>query len=101
MPYIYVNDISAKKISKLANPVTAEATLQTIDTLCTETEPVDGDQVNQWLLVLREAGIVAQKWATSASGIEIYPSGKRSEDRLGITVSDGTVTAINAWKSAH
>ncbi|KRA74179.1 hypothetical protein ASD78_11785 [Lysobacter sp. Root667] len=101
MTYEYVKDVTDKKISKLDNPVAAEATLQTIDTLCTETEPVDGDQVNQWLLILKQNGIVAQKWATSANGIEIYPSGKRSEDRLGITVCDGTVTAINAWKSAH
>jgi hypothetical protein len=101
MTYEYVKEVSDKKISKLADPVTAEATLQTIDTLCTETEPVDGDQVNQWLLILKQNGILAQKWATSANGIEIYPSGRRSEDRLGITVVDGTVTAVNAWKSAH
>lgn len=101
MPYTYVNEISDKKLNKLGNSVTAEATLQTIDTLCTQNDPIDGDQVNQWLLLLKQAGIVAQKWATSLNGIEIYPSGKRSEDRLGITVSDGTVTAVNAWVSMH
>lgn len=101
MPYTYVNEISAKKISKLSDPVTAEARLQAIDTLCTETEPTEGDQVNQWLLVLKRNGIVAQKWKSSLNGIEIYPGGKRSEDRLAITVADGTVTAVNAWISEH
>lgn len=101
MTYTYVNEISAKKISKLSDPVTAEARLQAIDTLCTETEPTEGDQVNQWLLVLKQNGIVAQKWKSSLNGIEIYPGGKRSEDRLAITVADGTVTAVNAWISEH
>lgn len=101
MPYIYVNDISAKKLSKLQDPVTAEARLQSIDTLCSETEPVNGDQVNQWLALLKQYEIVAQKWKSSDNAIEIYPSGKRSEDRLAITVVDGTVTAVNAWISEH
>lgn len=101
MPYEYVNDVSDKKIQKLDDPVRAEEVLQTISTLAGTTEPVDGDQVNQWLGLLANAEIVAQKVKTSQNMIEVYPGGKRSPDRIFMTVDDGTVTIVAAGEASH
>ncbi|WP_115857715.1 hypothetical protein [Lysobacter silvisoli] len=102
MTYLYVQEITDKKVGKNLNePEVAIQVLRTIQTIAEATEPVDGDQVKQWLGLLRDNEILAQKWKTSAHGIEIYPSGKRSEDRLGIVVNNGVVTVVNAWISEH
>ncbi|QWP74868.1 hypothetical protein J5226_14485 [Lysobacter sp. K5869] len=101
MPYVYVNEVSDKKIQKLADPEQAEAVLQTISTLAGMTAPVAGDQVNQWLALLATNRIVAQKVKTSANMIEIYPGGKRAPDRIFMTVANGTVTIVAVGEASH
>lgn len=101
MPYEYQNDVNPKKIQKLADPEQAQAVLQTISTLAGMTEPVDGDQVNQWLGLLARSPIVAQKVKSSQDMIEIYPGGKREPDRIFMTVDDGKVTIVAVGAASH
>ncbi|MEH6422554.1 hypothetical protein [Pseudomonas sp. CGJS7] len=101
MPYEFVNDVSDKKIQKLADPTQAEAVIQEIATLAEQTEPVKGDQVNQWLGVLAKDNITAQKVKGSVNTIEVYPGGKGSPDRIFITVGGGTVTVAAVGAASH
>lgn len=101
MPYQFANDVNANKISKLSNSEQAEAVIEEISALAEQTEPVSGDQVNQWLGVLKAADILAQKVKGSANTIEVYPGGKRSPDRIFITAGDDVVTVVAVGEASH
>lgn len=101
MAYTYSNDVNEKKIQKLTDPVQAAAVLQSIQTLAGQTEPVTGDQVNQWLGVLAGNEIEARKVGGSQCTIEIYPGGRRSPDRIFMDVADGAVTVVAVGEASH
>ncbi|MGO4263105.1 hypothetical protein [Lysobacter sp. TAB13] len=101
MPYQFVNDVNPKKIQKLANPVQADGVIEQISALAEETEPVNGDQVNQWLGLLAGDEILAQKVKGSVNTIEVYPGGKGSPDRIFITAGGGTVTVVAVGEASH
>ncbi|MGO1071714.1 hypothetical protein [Lysobacter sp. CA199] len=101
MPYKFINDVSPNKINKLDDPAQAQAIIQDIYELTLQTEPVAGDQVNQWLGLLSGARIVAQKVKGSVDTIEVYPGGKVSPDRIFIAAGGGTVTVIAVGEASH
>jgi hypothetical protein len=100
MPYEYVTSFNPKKLQKMQDPEATEAVLQEIATLAGQTAP-KGDQVNQWLGLLAQSEIMAQKWKGSVDVIEVYPSGKKNEDRIMMSVSNGVVNILDVGISRH
>ncbi|KRB08705.1 hypothetical protein [Lysobacter sp. Root690] len=101
MPYEYVTSFNPKKLQKMQDPEATAAVLQEIETLAGQTVPVKGDQVNQWLGLLAQSEIMAQKWKGSVDLIEVYPSGKKNEDRIMMSVSNGVVNIQDVGISRH
>ncbi len=88
---------------KLANEKEALDVLDTIHTLCLETE-IATDFMSQWLGLLSSRVPKVQKLRTSTNQIEIYPSGSHGRggsDRLIFQVGAGEVEVIEAGISSH
>lgn len=101
MPYRYETSFKPKKLQTLEDPEVAEVVLQQIATLAGQTQPVLGDQINQWLGLLANNGIMARKWKGGDNLIEIYPSAKKNEDRIMMSVLDGVVNIVDVGRSRH
>lgn len=101
MPYQYETSFDQAKLENLRDPEAANAVLQEIATLAAQTAPVPGDQINQWLGLLARNRIMARKWMGGGNLIEIYPSGKKNEDRIMMSVEDGVVNIVDVGRSRH
>lgn len=104
----YTNATDTTKITKeieanLQDKERANDALQLIANLCWETD-ISHDPMSQWLTLLNQHGLRAQKWKTSTDLIEIYPSGTHGigkSDRLLFQVGASSVTVVKAYESEH
>lgn len=97
------NKIRKEIASNLQDEEMADEALQLIANLCWEAEITD-DPMSQWLRLLKEHGLRAQKWKSSEDRVEIYPSGthgKGKSDRLLFQVGATSVAVIKAYESDH
>jgi hypothetical protein len=92
-----------RQIARLGDEENAKAVMQMIDKICEEVK-IEGEPMVQWLGLLNERGVRAEKYKGPLPWVEIYPSNTHGEgrhDRLVLRVGAEEVEVLEAGKSSH
>ena len=91
-----------KQIKDLERPDNATIVMNMIDAIC-EREEIKQDRASQWFNLFHKEGVEVAKISGKHDFplIEIYPSGRKVEDRMIFEIRDTEVEVLGAGHARH